>query len=134
MRLALLVYLRIKEIGANIIYTPRIFEEHGPYYYAMFFKDLEGIKYEIVFNKPESEVVLCLDGYGCIAQCVTAKHAYNLEQILSLKTFPYSDGAYFVCQTISQNRHKFVIERFCDFHIFNRNLNMVNNRFRGYNS
>jgi predicted lactoylglutathione lyase len=50
------LYLRIKEIGANIIYTPRIFEEHGPYYDAMFFKDLEGIKYEIVFNKPESEV------------------------------------------------------------------------------
>ncbi len=51
------LYLRIKEIGANIIYTPRILEEHGLYYDAMFFKDLEGIKYEIVFNKPESEVV-----------------------------------------------------------------------------
>ena len=51
------LFLRIKEIGANIVYAPQIFEEHGPYYYAMFFKDLEGIKYEIVYNKPEGEVV-----------------------------------------------------------------------------
>ena len=51
------LFLRIKEIGANIVYAPQIFEEHGPYYYAMFFKDLEGIKYEIVYNKLEGEVV-----------------------------------------------------------------------------
>ena len=50
------LYLRIKEIGANIVYAPQIFEEHGPNYYAMFFKDLDGIKYEIVYNKPEGEV------------------------------------------------------------------------------
>ena len=51
------LYLRIKEIGANIVYAPQIFEEHGPNYYAMFFKDLEGIKYEIVYNKLEGEVI-----------------------------------------------------------------------------
>ncbi len=41
---------KIRNIGANIVHSPRIFLEHGPNYYAMFFKDLDGIKYEIVFN------------------------------------------------------------------------------------
>ncbi len=44
------LYIEIKAIGANIVHAPRIFPEHGPNYYAVFFKDLEGIKYEIVFN------------------------------------------------------------------------------------
>jgi len=45
------LFSKIKEIGANIVHTPRIFPEHGPNYYALFFKDLDGIKYEIVCNK-----------------------------------------------------------------------------------
>ena len=45
------LYSQIKAIGANIVHEPRIFPEHGDNYYAFFFKDLEGIKYEIVCNK-----------------------------------------------------------------------------------
>ena len=46
------LYAQIKAIGANIVHAPRIFSEHSPYYYAMFFKDPDGIKYEVVHNKP----------------------------------------------------------------------------------
>lgn len=45
------LYAKIKEIGADIVHAPRIFLEHGPDYYATFFKDLDGIKYEIVHNE-----------------------------------------------------------------------------------
>ena len=45
------IYLKIKEIGANIIEAPRFFPQHGEHYYALFFKDTEGIKYEIVFEE-----------------------------------------------------------------------------------
>ncbi|MCP1225473.1 VOC family protein [Sebaldella sp. S0638] len=44
------MYLKIKDIGAEIVYAPKIFPEDGENYYALFFKDLEGIKYEIVYN------------------------------------------------------------------------------------
>lgn len=47
------LYLQIKEIGANIIDAPKFYPQHGANYYALFFKDLEGIKYEIVFEKRE---------------------------------------------------------------------------------
>jgi catechol 2,3-dioxygenase-like lactoylglutathione lyase family enzyme len=47
------LYREIRAIGANIVHAPRIFPEHGPDYYATFFKDPDGIKYEIVHNKPE---------------------------------------------------------------------------------
>ena len=47
------LYGKIKEIGADILSPPRIYEEHGPDYYALFFKDPDGIKYEIVYNRPE---------------------------------------------------------------------------------
>ena len=47
------LYGQIKEIsGVNILDRPRIYEEHGPDYYALFFKDPDGIKFEIVYNKP----------------------------------------------------------------------------------
>lgn len=46
------LYLKIKEFGADIVHAPRIFPEHGPNYYATFFKDPDGIKYEIVYNQP----------------------------------------------------------------------------------
>ncbi len=45
------IYLQIREIGAIIVEEPKYFPEHGENYYALFFKDLEGIKYEIVFEK-----------------------------------------------------------------------------------
>jgi catechol 2,3-dioxygenase-like lactoylglutathione lyase family enzyme len=35
-------------IGANIVEGPRLFPQHGADYYAVFFKDPDGIKYEIV--------------------------------------------------------------------------------------
>ena len=44
------LYLKIKDIGAEIVHAPKIFPEHGENYYALFFKDPEGIKYEIVYN------------------------------------------------------------------------------------
>ncbi len=47
------LYQEIRRIGADIVHAPRIFPEHGPDYYALFFKDPDGIKYEIVYNQPE---------------------------------------------------------------------------------
>lgn len=38
----------LKEIGATIVNKPKLYPEYGPDYYALFFKDLDGIKYEIV--------------------------------------------------------------------------------------
>ena len=45
------IYQQIKKIGANIIEEPKFFHQHGENYYATFFKDLEGIKYEIVYEE-----------------------------------------------------------------------------------
>jgi catechol 2,3-dioxygenase-like lactoylglutathione lyase family enzyme len=45
------LYQEIKEIGANIVDQPKFYPQHGESYYALFFKDLEGIKYEIVFEE-----------------------------------------------------------------------------------
>ena len=45
------LHAELKEIGAMIVDVPRLYTEYGPNYYAVFFKDLEGIKYEIVCNK-----------------------------------------------------------------------------------
>ena len=45
------LYLEIKEIGANIVDKPTFYPQHGESYYALFFKDLEGIKYEIVYEE-----------------------------------------------------------------------------------
>jgi len=42
------LYVELEAIGATIVHKPRLFPEYGPDYYAVFFKDLEGIKYEIV--------------------------------------------------------------------------------------
>jgi hypothetical protein len=39
----------LKEIGATIVSPPREYPEYTPPgYYALFFKDPEGLKYEIV--------------------------------------------------------------------------------------
>ncbi len=45
------VFLKIKEIGAHIVEEPKYFPQHGERYYALFFKDPDGIKYEIVFEE-----------------------------------------------------------------------------------
>src|ERR1043166_8644589 len=45
------IFLQLKEIGATIVETPKFFPQHGERYYALFFKDPDGIKYEIVFEE-----------------------------------------------------------------------------------
>jgi len=45
------LYPLIKATGANIVDPPKFYPQHGQSYYALFFKDLEGIKYEIVFEE-----------------------------------------------------------------------------------
>ena len=43
------LHLELKAIGATIVSPPREYPEYTPPgYYALFFKDVEGIKYEIV--------------------------------------------------------------------------------------
>jgi catechol 2,3-dioxygenase-like lactoylglutathione lyase family enzyme len=43
------LHSELKEIGATIVRPPQEYPEYTPPgYYALFFKDLEGIKYEIV--------------------------------------------------------------------------------------
>lgn len=44
------VYPLIKAIGAEIINPPKYYPQHGDKYYALFFKDLGGIKYEVMFE------------------------------------------------------------------------------------
>lgn len=44
------LYPQIKETGAQIIDPPKFYPQHGQSYYALFFKDAEGIKYEIVYE------------------------------------------------------------------------------------
>ena len=44
-------YLQLKKMGAHIVAKPQLYPEYRPTYYAVFFKDLENIKYEIVCNK-----------------------------------------------------------------------------------
>jgi catechol 2,3-dioxygenase-like lactoylglutathione lyase family enzyme len=45
------LHSELKEIGATIVSEPRLYPEYGPNYYALFFKDPDGIKYEIVCNE-----------------------------------------------------------------------------------
>lgn len=45
------LYLKIKNIPAKIVDPPQYYPQHGESYYALFFKDLEGIKYEIVYEE-----------------------------------------------------------------------------------
>ena len=44
------LYPEIVKTGANIVDPPKYYPQHGENYYALFFKDLEGIKYEIVYE------------------------------------------------------------------------------------
>src|SRR3972149_8471557 len=46
------LYTELREIGATIVSAPRAYPEHTPPgYYALYFKDLEGIKYEVVCTR-----------------------------------------------------------------------------------
>ena len=45
------LYPKIKAVGAQIVDPPKYYPQHGEKYYALFFKDTEGIKYEIVFEE-----------------------------------------------------------------------------------
>ncbi len=46
------LHVALERIGATIVSPPREYPEYvPPGYYAVFFKDLEGIKYEIVCTK-----------------------------------------------------------------------------------
>lgn len=49
------LHLELKAIGAQIVGGPKLWPEHGQDYYALFFKDPEGIKYEIVHHPPLQE-------------------------------------------------------------------------------
>lgn len=44
-------YHDLLKIGANIVSEPQIHAEYSDSYYAVYFKDLENIKYEIVCTK-----------------------------------------------------------------------------------
>lgn len=44
-------YRKLVEIGAVIVTPPKLYPEYSETYYAVFFKDHENIKYEIVCNK-----------------------------------------------------------------------------------
>ena len=49
------LHVELQEIGATIVHPPREYPEYTPAgYYALFFKDLEGIKYEIVCSGADS--------------------------------------------------------------------------------
>ncbi len=43
------LHLELQAMDAEIVGGPKLWPQHGPDYYAVFFKDLEGFKYEIVF-------------------------------------------------------------------------------------
>lgn len=45
------IALKLKDVEVNIVAGPAFFPQHGEHYYAVFFKDPDGIKYEIVFEK-----------------------------------------------------------------------------------
>lgn len=45
------LYPLILEIGADIVEPPKFYPQHGSHYYALFFKDPNGIKLEIMFEK-----------------------------------------------------------------------------------
>lgn len=46
-----LMYPKIKAIGAQIVDPPKFYPQHGASYYALFFKDLDGIKLEVMFEE-----------------------------------------------------------------------------------
>ena len=45
------IAMKLKALEVNIVAGPAFFPEHGEGYYAVFFKDPDGIKYELVFEE-----------------------------------------------------------------------------------
>ena len=45
------LYTEVLKTGAHIVDPPKFYPQHGESYYALYFKDLEGIKYEIVYEE-----------------------------------------------------------------------------------
>jgi len=45
------LYPLVKEAGAEIVSPPKYYPQHGENYYALFFKDPDGIKYELVYEE-----------------------------------------------------------------------------------
>ncbi len=45
------LYPKIVSAGAQIVEPPKYYPQHGEHYYALFFKDPDGIKLEVVFEK-----------------------------------------------------------------------------------
>ena len=45
------LYIEIVKTGALIVDPPKFYPQHGKHYYALFFKDLDGIKLELVYEK-----------------------------------------------------------------------------------
>ena len=50
------IFPEIKAAGAYIVDPPQLYPEHGESYYALFFKDLDGIKFEIVYENRISKL------------------------------------------------------------------------------
>jgi catechol 2,3-dioxygenase-like lactoylglutathione lyase family enzyme len=44
-------YEQLLRSSANIVAPPQLYPQHGEYYYALFIKDPDGIKLEIVYEK-----------------------------------------------------------------------------------
>ena len=48
------LHVELQKIGATIVAEPRVYPEYEPQpYYALYFKDPEGIKYEIVCTRQD---------------------------------------------------------------------------------
>ena len=47
------VYAQLVEMNADIVSAPRLYPEYHENYYAVFFKAPDGIKFEVVCQKPE---------------------------------------------------------------------------------
>jgi catechol 2,3-dioxygenase-like lactoylglutathione lyase family enzyme len=45
------ISVELQKIGAKIVEGPKFFPQHGESYYAVYFKDPDGIKYEIVYEQ-----------------------------------------------------------------------------------
>lgn len=52
------IQITVRDLGAAVVAPPREYPEYAPAgYYAFFFKDFEGIKYEIVTHSRVAERV-----------------------------------------------------------------------------
>lgn len=45
------VYDEIKSLKFEFLEPPRLYPQHGDHYYALFFKDTEGIKWEVMMER-----------------------------------------------------------------------------------